>query len=91
MTLHGKMITLEVQPSNTIEEVKAKIHSQEQIPPDQQHLILDGKELEDQQTISNYEVQNKYFYLVTKQKSKTLFNYNFLLILNKIQSNSCKK
>ena len=75
MTLHGKKITLEVQSSNTIEEVKAKIHSQERIPPDQQHLILDGKKLEDQQILSNCDVQNKSFYLVIKGKSK-----NYLII-----------
>jgi hypothetical protein len=58
-TLTGKNLTLDLDPNESVENVKKLIHEKEGIPPDQQRLVFSGKQLDDGKLLSDYDVKSE--------------------------------
>ncbi|RYP42754.1 hypothetical protein DL768_010246 [Monosporascus sp. mg162] len=56
-TLTGKEIELDIEPTDTVSEIKEKVEEKEGIPPVQQRLIYGGKQMVDDKTAENYNLE----------------------------------
>jgi ubiquitin len=78
-TVTGKTITIDVQASDTIGYIKAKIQEKTKIPPEHQRLIFSGRQLEDGHTLADYNIIRDSMLWLVFFYSFSLHKYNFML------------
>ena len=56
-TLTGKEIEIDIDPADKIERVKERVEEKEGIPPQQQRLIFGGRQMADEKTVKDYNIE----------------------------------
>ncbi|XP_063157677.1 NEDD8 isoform X1 [Candoia aspera] len=57
LTLTGKEIEIDIEPTDKVERIKERVEEKEGIPPQQQRLIYSGKQMNDEKTAADYKIQ----------------------------------